>query len=161
MSLILPESVQSAKRREAALDWASDARIKEFNGWLKNIDPYLRLAFAGENAEGPGIQPGRWHVCRQAPGCVPTFLVISTNGLGVPGGFREPDSGVLEHLRRADSHRHNLLARDQIRRAAEEAAKQRHREARRDELAVNIKAKTNPGIRMGGSWTAKAGARKG
>lgn len=157
MSLILPESVESHRRRQQALAWATDDRVREFNRWLKDIDPHLSLAFAEEKASGPGIQPGRWHVRRHAPGCVPTHLVISTNGVGVPGGFREPDSGVLESLRRADTHRRNLLAEQMIQEAAKERAKERHTEARRDELAVNIKAKTSPGIRFGGSWTAKAG----
>jgi hypothetical protein len=156
-TLILPESVTSKQRRDEALFWAQDHRIREFNGWLKNIDPHLKLVFANEKAQGPGIQAGRWHVCRQAPGCVPTYLVISTNGVGVPGGFREPDSGVLDSLRRADSWRRDLLAEQLAAERSEERAKDAHREARRDELAINIKAKTNPGIRFGGSWTAKAG----
>lgn len=159
-TLILPESVTSSQRRSEALSWAQDHRIREFNGWLKNIDPYLKLAFANENAKGPGIQPGRWHVCREFQG-VKTYLVISTNGVGVPGGFREPDSGVLESLKRADSWHRNLLAEQLAAERSEEREKENHREARRDELAVNIKAKLNPGVRFGGSWTAKAGARHG
>lgn len=155
--LKLPENVQADLDRRAALEFLTDDRVKEFNGWLKAIDPWCRLAFAPDRAEGPGIQPGRWHVMRQTPGCVPTFLTISTNGLGVPGGFREPDSGVLESLRRADTWHRNLLAEQQIHAAAKDRAEANHKQARKEELALNIKAKTNPGIRFGGSWTAKAG----
>lgn len=161
MSVILPERVQAKYQREQALQFAQDHRIKEFNGWLKNIDPWLSLAFAPENATGPGIQPGRWHVTRRMPGCSPTYLTISTNGVGVPGGFREPDSGVLESLRRADMWHRNLLAEEEKARLSHERAVERNREARRDELALNIKAKTNPGILFGDNkWSAKAGKEK-
>lgn len=148
MSLILPERVAAQMRRDEALEFAQDHRVKEFNGWLKNIDPWCRLVYAGEKAHGPGIQPGRWHVRRQMPGCMPTHLVISTNGLGVPGGYRDPDSGVLESMRRADMQRRDLIAEERKAEAAQERAAENHREARRGELAINLKAKLNPGVRF-------------
>lgn len=148
MSVLLPGYVQARIERDKALEFTQDHRIQEFNGWLKNIDPWLRLVFAGPAAHGPGIQPGRWHVRRQLPGCAPTHLVISTNGVGVPGGFREPDSGVLESLRRADMWHRNLLAEEEAQRRSQERAEENYRESRREELALNIKAKLNPGVRF-------------
>lgn len=148
MSVLLPEYVKARMERDKALHFAEDHRVKEFNGWLKNIDPWCRLVFAEENAWGPGIQPGRWHIRRQVPGCSPTHLVISTNGVGVPGGYRDPDSGVLDSLRRADMWHRDLLREQQRAEQSEERAKENYQQARREELALNIKAKVSPGVRF-------------
>lgn len=167
--ILLPESVIENMRVERSLHFASDGYVKDFNRRLKEIDPHLSLAFAGDRAEGSGIQPGRWHIQRknpQRPDIPTTFWTISTNGIGNPGGFRDPDQGVIDELHRNDLWKNGGVEKlkrareERERREARERANQR--EARRDELAVNIKAVTNPGIQFGdGKWTAKAKGRRG
>jgi hypothetical protein len=152
MGLILPTSVEMDARRERALvarDHA-DAEMAYWDARLRDIDPGLRLQRAWPHAEGPGIFPGMWHIIRRAEGAVFTAWVISTNGLGVPGPYREMGDDVLETLKRGD-----MWNRDRVREAAleqdrrersEQRAKDNHRDARRDDLAVNVKAMLSPGV---------------
>lgn len=162
MGLLLPESFAREAAREAALEEA-DHIIAERRYWdrrLADIDPCLSLNKARLGAQGLGIFPGMWHIIRRAE---PPFTawVISTNGLGVPGGYREMGDDVLETLRRGDMwDAARTREREVEARRREESkvrAEENHREARRDDLALNVKAMINPGVsRAARGATARA-----
>src|SRR5262245_39167701 len=164
MGLLLPESFAREAAREAALEEA-DHIIAERRYWdpkLADIDPCLTLNKARLGAQGLGIHPGMWHVIRRAE---PPFTawVISTNGLGIPGEFREMGDDILETLRRGDMwNRERMREREMEVRRREESrqrAEANHREARREDLALNVKAMINPGVSRSARG-ARAKARK-
>lgn len=74
---------------------------------LRNFDPEIvDIKFFGERADDRyGIHPGRWHIHRRnTPPAPDSFIPIETPD----GGYREPDSGVLEELRARDLHNRNV-----------------------------------------------------
>src|SRR4051812_44145801 len=138
--------------RRLALEEA-DHILEERRYWnrrLEDIDHRLSLNKARPHAMGPGIFPGMWHIIRTAEGAPFTAWVISTNGLGVPGEYREMADDILGTLRRGDMwdkarmlEQQKAVARTA---ASKERAHENHREARRDDLAVNVKALISPGV---------------
>jgi hypothetical protein len=149
-SLILPASAVDA-RRLAALEHA-DAAMRYWDPLLREIDEHLSLrrAFARTQWGVPGIFPGLWHIVRRVPGGALTAWAISTNGLGEPGDYREMGHDILETLRRGDmwdkTRVYEAEMRARRREASEERAHENHREARREDLAVNVKAMVSPGV---------------
>lgn len=134
-----------------------------WNARLEDIDHRLSLNKARPHAMGPGIFPGMWHIIRTCEDAPFTAWVISTNGLGVPGEYREMAEDILETLRRGDMwDKARMLEQQKAveRTAASKArARENHREARRDDLAVNVKALINPGVSRAARG-ARAKARK-
>lgn len=146
----------------------ADAIIAERRYWdplLHDIDPRLSLNRARVGAEGPGIFPGMWHIIRDgAPdGTVSTAFVISENGFGVPGPYREMGHDILDAIKRGDmwsaQRRHERERDERARALSKERAEANYREARRDDLAVNVKAMMNPGVSLAARG-ARAKARK-
>lgn len=138
----------------------TQAQMDEWNHVLKGIDERLELVKAHESAKAQGLRPGYWHVMRNNPGGPPSLLVVE----GPDGEYREPDSALFDQLRSWDNWDSRARGdRERRMQRVEEAARKRkaeEREARLDEALGRFKALENPGIRFGGSWTAKAGARK-
>jgi hypothetical protein len=168
MSLVLPDSYLERERRALALEEA-DHIIAERSYWepkLHDIDHRLFLRKCRPSASAVGLFPGMWHVIRVGGDAPFTAWVISTNGLGVPGGYREMGHDVLETLKRGDLWNPVRVAeRDATVRRAEESkerARENHREARRDDLALNVKAMISPGVsRAAKGATAKARRKDG
>jgi hypothetical protein len=80
-----------------------DARIaKALDEELRQHDPYLSLVWVKSDIppwEIPeSVIPGRWHVKRENPGLVPTYMAITRED----GGYREPDFGVLMEVKKRD-----------------------------------------------------------
>jgi hypothetical protein len=98
MSIVLPDWVARNMQREQVLQSADPAQIKYWNRRLKELDPHLALAWAGEFASGPGIVPGRWHIRRKNLVGADTYWAVQTPD----GGFREMSSQVLEQFQAAD-----------------------------------------------------------
>lgn len=79
-------------------------RVKGFGPLLdalQKFDPEIvDLKFFGPRAaERDGIKPGHWHVHRRnTPPAPDSFIPIETPD----GGYREPDFGIIEELRRRD-----------------------------------------------------------
>ena len=89
------------ERADAERAQQTDAVIgrgMRFNLLLKEIDPYLELVFAHDDADVPGVIPSRWHVCRHNPDTMDTYMPITTP----TGGYREPAEDILDALRRRD-----------------------------------------------------------
>jgi hypothetical protein len=163
MTVLVPGWVARNLRVEQMLSSASDSNIAYWNRRLQEIDPALALAFAGENACGPGLVPGRWHVRRRNPMGPDTYWPIQTPD----GEFREMDSGVLAEFVAADLWNTQVL-RDReksVMRAARSAErdKDNHKEGRVGELALAIKAQTNPStlISRDVRWSSRPAGKRG
>jgi hypothetical protein len=134
--------------------------LDDWNRVLKQIDPDLQLVKAKENANTPGLKPGYYHVLRRNPLGSPTVLVHE----GPDGEFLDPDSSLLEMLRRGDLWSDEALRDREARLRELERQRDRRRELerqeRRDEVEDRLKAANNPGVSMtrAGSWTYRAGA---
>lgn len=119
---------------------------------LADLDPRLELWKAPDRMAEPihGAYPGFWHVVVNSTTDVPdTYLVISTNGLGVEGDFREPDFGVLESLKRNDMQgRHYSLPTDDYD-AVEEAVK-KERARKKEQKGDQIKEDFSAAMRVPG-----------
>jgi hypothetical protein len=166
MSLVLPDSYLERERRSVALEEA-DHILAERAYWepkLHDIDPRLFLRKCRPSATAPGLFPGMWHVLRVSDDAPFTAWVISTNGLGVPGHYREMGHDVLETLRRGDLWNPAILRERTARELREQASKARaeenHREARRDDLAVNVKAMVSPGVSRAARGATAKGRKK-
>ena len=113
---------------------------------MANLDPRLELWQAPERMEPMyGVIPGYWHVVVNCTPPTPDrYLAITTDGLGVAdGGFRYPDSGVLEDLKRNDMQgRHYTLPSDDIDvvEAAVQKERKRKSEQRGDQIVEDTKA---------------------
>lgn len=170
MQIVLPEIVQQNLALEAALERVEAARAragiyKWFEQELKQIDSRLSLQRARTDVSEPGLVPGYWHVMRDnsefgAPNSV--YPIMDHEG-----GFLEPSSAVLEHLRRNDLQRRGAL--DDLRKMEEKVrqdmarAKERLHEDKITEMADRIKAYDSPGVSLaktGQGWSYRAGARR-
>ena len=105
-------------------------------------DQITDVVFFGEKAEpGNGIVPGRWHVKRRnAPPAPDSYFPIETP----EGGYREPDSGVLEELRSRDLQNQTVWDRIQKEMAAKLPAALQEKDFKDDgsaeEIAHNVRA---------------------
>lgn len=168
MPIILPQSVALAERMDRAMEEA-DSIIAAQKYWLpllRDIDERLGLRKARSQAVGPGILPGFWHVTRTSEGAMPTVWAITTNGLGAEGDYREMGHDVLETLKRGDlwsaARRHEIATAARRADASKERAKETRKEARVQDLALNVKALDSPGVsRAAKGATAKARKKAG
>lgn len=176
--LLLPASV----RREILKDrWAEQRRewraklealfdfqdpvCLEWNPDLKELDPLLRLGRARPLAYEPGwtVQPGFYHWVRDNETAAPTVTPIT----GPDESFREPDSGVLEDLRRSDLRNPRvfamLLAQRQVREEQQRLRVERDREERQQEMLDRYLAGNRAFVSTstGSSWSQSARGRRG
>jgi hypothetical protein len=167
--IIVPEWVaRNERRRQVAEDHHSGyAQTRYWNPLLREIDPRLSLIFVGRvTGEEAGVVPYRWHIVRTAEGAPDTYWAITTDGIGEHGGFREMGSDVLETLRAGDLWNESVIYDRQTaaRRVAlsKERAKETRKEARVDDLAINIRALRSPGVTMSDTgWTWRKSGRRG
>jgi hypothetical protein len=136
-------------------------QMDDWNRELRQIDPYLELVFAPENATAPGLRPGRYHVLRHNPGAPLSLIPIETP----EGEFKEPDSSLLDELRRADLWRDEAVRDRKKRQEALERSERRRKarefEERQEEIEYRIKVKESPGVLVSDvPWTWRAHARK-
>lgn len=160
--LLLPDHAAQNYRRDMQVDEMVD-RARGFNRLLRQIDDRLSLVWANEQADAPGLVPGRWHVRRRNGAGVPdTYMAI----LGEGGSYREPDSSILRELQKRDLWTRDGM-RDLERRGdaevrAREAAAERTRAERREEFRDRYKALDSPGVsfNVGEGFSVRAGKRK-
>lgn len=168
--VILPEFVARRMRYEQMMSTADRGYISHWNRRLAEIKPGLALARAGENGRGPGIVPGCWHIRWRDPedkGAPDSYFAITTNGIGVPGGYREMASDVLEWCRRSDMWdrrvKYDKERRSRLNAEAEERAKATAKEQRVYEIASNINALERPSALFSEDvrWAAKPAGNRG
>lgn len=152
--IILPPTVLYNMERERLAE--RHAGLQWFDRQLKEIDPNLELVRVKENSPGaPNMKPGFWHARITDPvtGWKDYFPLT-----GPTGEFSEPHSGHLESFRRGDlrapgameERRRRWAAEEETNRKAAEAAKL----AAREEFALRLKAKVNPGVSFSDTaWT--------
>lgn len=167
MPLLLPDRVVREIRAQAAADIAAAQRTEicaEFNTELRRIDPRLELVWWPEtNRPAPGFIPGRYHIVRHAEGAGAGLVEPVVDELG---GFREPDSGMFEWLRRSDMWNDRAMADRrramQAMKDAEAGRRAREDADRREELRDRVNAATRATVSMNTAspWTQVAGARR-
>ena len=143
---------------------------KEITRGLKEIDPYLEVAFIrkphnwDDEVGAPlGIQWFRWHVVRRNPETAPTFMPIT----GPQGEYVPPGSKVFDMVREADMWSGQHDERRKKRLAFEAKQRERERERQRDETAQEFAERVhalNPGVsfaNQGKGWNYRAGGVHG
>lgn len=140
----LPDSFYQEQVDEYARDLHQT--LDDWNRKLKSIDADLQLVKAHDHATAPGLKPGYWHVIRTASGVPPTVIVHE----GPNGEYRDPDSGLLENLKRGDmwndSNRRERERRIKLAKDAEDRQKINERQQIQDELRERVKAIQSPGV---------------
>lgn len=149
---LLPPHIRENAEREAAVDQHLQTAVV-FATALHQLDPRLELWKAKDRLPDPpsGVKPGYWHVVRRNDPPVPdTYMAITTDGVGVmTGGFREPDSGVLESLMRSDMQgRHYSLPSDDI--EAENERIERESREKLEDRSEEIKSNYQAAKRVAG-----------
>lgn len=147
--LLLPRNVQveiqkdkwgqqrSEHRAKLDLMFDFDDRVcKRWSRELKRLDPLLRLGRAKPMAYEPGwtIIPGFYHWVRDNETAAPTVTPIT----GPNDSFAEPDSRILEDLRRCDLQNPAVFGLLLEQRKAQEAERERRVEAHREERQEEI-----------------------
>lgn len=154
---------ERAERRqmlEHLLDF-DDPVCKQWNKHLHELDPRLRMGRGKPIVKtGWGVIPGYYHWFRDNETAAPTVTPITTP----EQGYREPDSGVLEDLKRSDLQNPAVFARLLKQRAAaekaEKKAKQEAREARQQEIYERWQSGNRTQISTSDTpWTQSARAR--
>lgn len=170
MQIILPPIVEHNMAIDSALEMVESARaradyLKWFDRELKQIDSRLSLERARTDVNAPGLVPGYWHIVRDNTefGAPKSMYPIMDH----EGGFLEPSSAVLEHLKRNDLQRPGAM--DDLRRREQRArdelakAKERLHGERIAEIADRIKAYDSPGVSLAKtnrSWSYRARAKR-
>lgn len=160
--IILPDRVRHKLDFERQLEQLNDRHgwLRHFDAELRRIDPYLSLVKASEAATQPGLTPGFWHVQRDNPETIPTYIPLTDD----EGGFAEPTGHHLEVIRRADLQRPGAF--EDFKRRQDERVREieKRREAaaeeRRVELAERIAHHEVPSVSMTDGWTNSVRGRK-
>lgn len=142
MSLWLPQSVV-ADELNAARERFAEEQIAHAQYWtreLQKLDRYLSLVFISDQADEPGLVPGRWHIRRKPPTGLAWYWPIVRED----GGYREMHSGDLDALKQSDLQ-NSMVLRDRkaFKRKVELAqrrAKDREREQRMDQFREDFRA---------------------
>lgn len=148
MTLLIPASAVANAGRERILE-AKAARthaLEHIDRELKRLDPYLSLVRAHPLSDDPGLKPGYWHVRRQNPIGLDTYMVIEDEN----GDYMEPHGRIVDNLRRADLSNPEVFKRltsaQDREQAATDARKLEQREEAREELAQRVKAYSSPSV---------------
>ena len=142
-----------------------DPVCREWNPKLKELDPLLRLGRARPMAYEPGwpVTPGFYHWVRDNETAPPTVTPIT----GPDESFREPDSGVLEDLRRSDLRNPKVFAMLLEARAAGERERERAKEVARQERQQEMlerwaaASRTQVSMNPDAAWSQNAAGRRG
>jgi hypothetical protein len=146
-TLALPEHIVQDLEYEREAD-ETLGRAHAVAAMIRDYNPRCELVWISERATQPGMIPARWavKVHWQDKGASPNYLMW----VGPGDSYREPDSSMIEWLRRQDLHRRDVV--DEVRRgreAREAAARKRREEASAesiDHFATFAKSKINPGV---------------
>lgn len=160
--LILPDSVRHQIDFEQQLEQLGTRHgwLKHFDTELRAIDPYLSLVKASDSAEQTGLVPGFWHIKRDNPTTIPTFIPLRNDD----GGFAEPNSAHLEMVRRNDLQRAGAFEAFKKKQDNFEIERQRAKDAqtdeRRIEMAERIEVMERAQVSMKDGWVNSAKGRK-
>lgn len=153
--LYIPDSARINLNLESQLEKLNQRHewLRHFDRELKAMDPHLSLVKASEQATEPGLIPGYWHIKRDNPRTMATYIPLR----GDKGEFVEPGSEHLDFLRRNDLQRPGAFKELMERVEATQKAREREQEVkaqqRREEMAERIEAMERPSVSMNGKWT--------
>lgn len=137
--------------------------MDDFNKELKEIDPYLELALAGEKIlAGNPLRPGYWHIIRHNPGAPPTVMTIE----GPNGEYMEPNSEVFRMLKEDNdmwnpASMHRRRKREEELERVKERRKERERQDRQNEIQERWNAATRTQVSMLPNWSQNVKGRSG
>lgn len=162
MGIILPDSVRLNMELEDQLELLGDRHdwLKHFDRELRNLDPYLSLVKASENATEPGLVPGYWHVKRDNPSEMATYYPLR----GDSGEFVEPGSQHLDLMRRNDLQRPTAF-KEFIKRQASVAELKAAKDAedareRQETMAERIESIERAHVSMVDGWSNSVRGKK-
>jgi hypothetical protein len=174
-NLIVPQHIIDENRRYEQVMFDNAVRsymdhvkgiLDEFNYELQKIDPRLELMRAGEAIiwQSTEVQPGYYFVVRHNdPPAPPSIMPWQTP----EGGFREPDSGIFEMLRKNDlwnpATKHRAKKQAQKLQEAEDRRRAQERADRQRELHERYLAATRTQVSMNRDipWHQNAAGRRG
>lgn len=149
--LVLPDHMAQNARREQMVDATLEA-IPYWNRLLKLIDDRLALVFASDEANAPGLLPGRWHVRRRnTPPAPDSYMPITLPD----GGYRPMASDILDELRSRDLWRGDVANQIMVEKFERERLYAEKRDAeqkaqRVSDLADRIKSIDGVSVSMSG-----------
>lgn len=160
--IILPDRVRAQIDFEQQLETMQERHgwLKHFDTELKAIDPLLSLVKASENSTQSGLVPGFWHIKRDNPATIPTFIPLRND----QGGFAEPNSAHLDLLRRNDMQRKGAF--EEFKRQQEsinlekEKANLARADERRVEMAERLESFDRAQVSMKDGWVNSVKGRK-
>lgn len=171
MTLFLPPTITRGlqqERLQMQTDLVKMTHMKEtMDSWnrdLRQIDPYLELIKAQENPEVQihALKPGYWHIIRHNPDAPPSI----TTWEGPEGEYREPDSGIYDHLRLNDLQNPEVMKAIKKKRITLERLRKerenRENEERRQELFERLAANRDVRISFDrdAKWTQNVSGRR-
>lgn len=134
--LLLPRSVAeerdqiNAERRAQVFRGYAEQWTKE----LQRVDPYLEVVRASDTPTDPDLKPGGWYLLKRIPGSVDELIELP----------HPPGPWIYPWLMQRDMwnsriYRDKKAAKEKYRQA-QNRAKAREREQRRDEMALALRA---------------------
>ena len=160
--LILPDRVRIQLDFEAQLEQLGDRHgwLKHFDAELRAIDSHLSLVKASDAANQTGLVPGHWHIKRDNPTTIPTFIALRNDD----GGFIEPNSSHLELIRKNDMQRAGAFEAFKQKQdnfeVERERAKAAQTDERQSEMAERIEQLEHAQVSMKKGWTNSVKGRK-
>jgi hypothetical protein len=143
----------------------TQSKIEYWDRVLREIDPNLHLLKAKDWVRtGVSLRPCYWHLIRDNSdkGAPPTVMILE----GENGEYIEPNSGMLDKLKRNDMQRpgfmRELREQEEKIRIAQEKEREKEREERQQEMYERWLAGTRVGVSMNRStpWTQNARGRR-
>ena len=138
--ILVPARVLNEQREQFVVE-GTVALARYWTKVLKDHDPQLSIVWVGRGATSqPDMRPERWHVRRRNDfPLADSYMPITTPD----GGYREPDSGVMEEVQRRDMQNRTvdqILAEREAKEQARVRARELTREQLKDEMAADIRA---------------------
>lgn len=172
--LWLPRLYQSERERELVETRIKDTAEKlkmveldplcvQLTAEARKLDDKVSIVRVKDNAEGPGIRPGYYHVMRFNEGAPLSLTPIEAKD----GGFLVPTQGTIDRLRASDTWNERVVRDRRERARAEEQAiakqEQTETEERRDEILQRWKAVSETSVSMNrdAPWSQNVKGRKG
>lgn len=157
MSLWLPNNIAESIRNEAEVRREGTA-VSRVERELKTIDSRLDIILIAEDMPEHDLQGGFYYIRRRNDDGTMAFWEIRNPD----GSYREPDSAIVEAMRRIDSTHENVLMRGRREKAKRKREAERRQEEKRRQfregLAERLKFQLDTPSRPRKGWGLRKGA---